>query len=151
MGQVVVRWSTLNDKRRVILSSRQHLTGEKTIGIYALYDNSGLIYIGHSSDLLVRIRNHTKKHTFAKVKLFKSLIEAKQTEEKLIRRLRPPLNKDFVKTDIETKLFTCTMEIDVWKAIKIKHAVKDIPVADIVNQALRKQLERWVLIGNEAS
>ena len=39
----------------------------------------------------------------------------------------------------------------VWKAIKIKHAVKDMPVADIVNDALRKQMGRWIEIGNEAS
>jgi hypothetical protein len=60
------------------------------------------------------------------------------------------MNKDFTKVETETKSFSCALELDVWKAIKIKHAVKDVPVSDIVNEALREQLERWVEIGNEA-
>jgi len=52
---------------------------------------------------------------------------------------------------VETKAFSCQLEIDVWKALKIKHAIKDKPVADIVNESLREQLKRWVEIGNQAS
>lgn len=120
-------------------------------GVYALYNETGLIYIGHSSDIITRITNHEKEHTLAKIKLFEGLTKAKEVEEKLIRRLKPPMNKDFTKVETETKTFSCALELDVWKAIKIKHAVKDMPVADIVNDALKKQLKRWVEIGNEAS
>jgi len=120
------------------------------IGLYALYDKNGLIYIGHSTDVPRRVRTHDKKHEVAKYRKMNSLTEARSLEEQLIRRLKPRMNKDFTKTEVETKTFSCALELDVWKAIKIKHAVKDIPVSDIVNEALRIQLERWVEIGNEA-
>ena len=120
-------------------------------GVYALYNEAGLIYIGHSSDIITRVNNHEKEHTLAKIKLFRSLTKAKAVEEKLIRRLTPPMNKDYTRPETETKAFSCALELDVWKAIKIKHAVKDMPVADIVNDALRKQMGRWIDIGNEAS
>ena len=63
---------------------------------------------------------------------------------------RVSLHKPFVGLYALYETFSCALELDVWKAIKIKHAVKDVPVSDIVNEALRKQLERWVEIGNEA-
>jgi len=152
MGEIVKKatWCILDDRMQTVLAVEQHLSYNKPIGVYALYNETGLIYIGHSSDLLPRINNHEKEHTFAKIKLFKGLTEAKEVEEKLIRRLKPPMNKDFTKVEMETKNFSCALELDVWKAIKIKHAVKDMPVADIVNEALKKQLKRWVEIGNEA-
>ena len=136
---------------RLWVNVEQNLSGIKPIGVYALYNETGLIYIGHSSDIITRITNHEKAHTLAKIKLFEGLTEAKEVEEKLIRRLKPPMNKDFTKVETETKNFSCALELDVWKAIKIKHAVKDVPVADIVNEALREQLERWIEIGNQAS
>ena len=120
------------------------------VGLYALYDEKGLIYIGHSTDVPRRVCRHDKKHKTAKYRKMNSLTEARNLEEKLIRRLKPSLNKDFTRAEIETKTFSCALELDVWKAIKIKHAVKDVPVSDIVNEALREQLERWVEIGNEA-
>ena len=120
------------------------------VGLYALYDKNGLIYIGHSTDVPRRVRSHDKKHSAAKYRKINSLTEARNLEEKLIRRLKPSLNKDFTRAEVETKTFSCALELDVWKAIKIKHAVKDVPVSDIVNEALREQLERWVEIGNEA-
>jgi len=119
------------------------------VGIYALYDGE-LIYIGHSVDVPKRVKRHNKEYQFAKYKKMDSLMSARELEEKLIRRLKPIMNKDFTKDTLETKAFSCALELDVWKAIKIKHAVKDVPVGDIVNQALREQLKRWVDIGNEA-
>ena len=121
------------------------------IGLYALYSGKTLIYIGHSSNVPKRLRTHEHSYQNAKYKEIHSLVEARYLEEKLIRRLKPPMNKDFTKVETETKNFSCALELDVWKAIKIKHAVKDVPVADIVNEALREQLERWIEIGNEAS
>jgi|TARA_R110000824_G_scaffold45302_1_gene131119 hypothetical protein len=121
------------------------------VGLYALYDiRDKLLYIGHSTDVPRRIRTHSHKHKYAKYKRIKSLTGARKLEEDLIRRLKPSLNKDFTKIEVETKLFSCSLELDVWRAIKIKHAVKDVPVSDIINEALREQLERWVEIGNEA-
>ena len=108
---------------------------EPFIGLYALYDEKGLIYIGHSTDVPRRVCRHDKKHKTAKYRKMNSLTEARNLEEKLIRRLKPSLNKDFTRAEIETKTFSCALELDVWKAIKIKHAVKDVPVSDIVNEA----------------
>jgi len=148
VGEITYKWRELDKDLR----SRVQRTfpNNKFKGVYALYDKTGLIYIGHSSDIITRVNNHEKAHTLAKIKLFDGLTEAKEIEEKLIRRLKPPMNKDFTKVETETKTFSCALELDVWKAIKIKHAVKDMPVADIVNDALREQLKRWVEIGNEA-
>jgi len=151
MGKITYKWYKLDHQMRLWVNVEQNLSGIKPIGVYALYNETGLIYIGHSSDIITRITNHEKEHTLAKIKLFNGLTEAKEIEEKLIRRLKPPMNKDFTKVEMETKTFSCALELDVWKAIKIKHAVKDMPVADIVNDALREQLERWIEIGNEAS
>ena len=151
MGKITYKWYNLDHQMRLWVNVEQNLSGIKPIGVYALYDKTGLIYIGHSSDIITRVTNHEKAHTLAKIKLFKGLTEAKEVEEKLIRRLKPPMNKDFTKVETETKNFSCALELDVWKAIKIKHAVKDVPVADIVNEALREQLERWIEIGNQAS
>jgi predicted GIY-YIG superfamily endonuclease len=151
MGKITYKWYKLDHQMRLWVNVEQNLSGIKPIGVYALYNETGLIYIGHSSDIITRITNHEKEHTLAKIKLFEGLTKAKEVEEKLIRRLKPPMNKDFTKVETETKTFSCALELDVWKAIKIKHAVKDMPVADIVNDALREQLERWIEIGNEAS
>ena len=151
MGKIAYKWYKLDHQMRLWVNVEQNLSSIKPIGVYALYDKTGLIYIGHSSDIITRVTNHEKAHTLAKIKLFKGLTEAKEIEEKLIRRLKPPMNKDFTKVETETKNFSCALELDVWKAIKIKHAVKDVPVADIVNEALKEQLKRWVEIGNEAS
>ena len=121
------------------------------MGLYALYDEKdNLIYIGHSTDVPYRVKRHDKKHAYAKCKEMDDLAVTQKLEIKLIRRLKPPLNKDFTRGESETKAFSCALELDVWKAIKIKHAVKDMPVADIVNDALRKQMGRWIEIGNEA-
>jgi predicted GIY-YIG superfamily endonuclease len=148
MGVITYKWREFDED----LMNRVQRTfkNNKFKGVYALYNETGLIYIGHSSDIITRVTHHEKAHTLAKIKLFKGLTEAKEAEEKLIRRLKPPMNKDFTKVEMETKTFSCALELDVWKAIKIKHAVKDMPVADIVNEALKKQLKRWVEIGNEA-
>jgi len=151
MGKITYKWYKLDHQMRLWVNVEQNLSGIKPIGVYALYNETGLIYIGHSSDIITRVTHHEKAHTLAKIKLFNGLTEAKEVEEKLIRRLKPPMNKDFTKVEMETKTFSCALELDVWKAIKIKHAVKDMPVADIVNDALREQLERWIEIGNEAS
>lgn len=151
MGKITYKWYKLDHQMRLWVNVEQNLSGIKPIGVYALYNETGLIYIGHSSDIITRVTHHEKAHTLAKIKLFNGLTEAKEVEEKLIRRLKPPMNKDFTKVETETKTFSCALELDVWKAIKIKHAVKDMPVADIVNDALREQLERWIEIGNEAS
>ena len=148
MGKIIYKWGELNKDLRSRV--KKTFPNNKFKGVYALYDKTGLIYIGHSSDIITRVTNHEKEHTLVKIKLFDGLTEAKEVEEKLIRRLKPPMNKDFTKVETETKAFSCALELDVWKAIKIKHAVKDMPVADIVNEALREQLERWVEIGNEA-
>ena len=125
---------------------------EPFIGLYALYDEKGLIYIGHSTDVPRRVRLHDKKHEYAKYRKINSLTEARNLEEKLIRRLKPSLNKDFTKKELvaESKRFSCYLDLDVWRAIKIKRALEDVNVGDIVNEALREQLERWVKIGNEA-
>tara|TARA_R110002020_G_scaffold321866_2_gene537735 strand:- start:788 stop:1198 length:411 start_codon:yes stop_codon:yes gene_type:complete len=125
---------------------------EPFIGLYALYDEKGLIYIGHSSDVPRRVRLHDKKHEYAKYRKFNSLTDAMNLEKKLIRRLKPSLNKDFTKKELvaESKRFSCYLDLDVWRAIKIKRALEDVNVGDIVNEALREQLERWVKIGNEA-
>lgn len=120
------------------------------IGLYALYNKDTLVYIGHSTNVPKRLRTHEHGYQNAKYKKMGSLVEARHLEERLIRRLKPSMNKDFTKVETETKSFSCALELDVWKAIKIKHAVKDVPVSDIVNEALREQLERWVEIGNEA-
>jgi len=121
------------------------------VGLYALYDKRDeLLYIGHSTEVPKRVRLHDKKHEYAKYKKIKSLTEARALEEKLIRRLKPWLNKDFTRVESETKRFSCFLDLDVWRAIKIKHALKDVTVSDIVNEALREQLERWVEIGNKA-
>ena len=151
MGKIAYKWYKLDHHMRLWVNVEQNLSSIKPIGVYALYDKTGLIYIGHSSDIITRVTNHEKEHTLAKIKLFEGLTKAKEIEEKLIRRLKPPMNKDFTKVETETKNFSCALELDVWKAIKIKHAVKDVPVADIVNEALKEQLKRWVEIGNEAS
>jgi len=119
------------------------------VGLYALYDD-GLVYIGHSTDVPKRIKAHDKKHQFAKYKKMDSLMDARELEQRFIRKLKPIMNKDFTKANVETKAFSCALELDVWKAIKIKHAVRELSVADIVNQALREQLRRWVEIGNKA-
>tara|TARA_R100000315_G_C5233460_1_gene144535 strand:- start:466 stop:870 length:405 start_codon:yes stop_codon:yes gene_type:complete len=120
-------------------------------GIYALYLDHKLIYIGYSTSVPSRLKKHEISYDLAKYKKIDDHNQAKALEEKLIRRLTPSFNKDFIRPDVETKAFSCQLELDVWKAIKIKHAIKDKSVADIVNEALREQLKRWVEIGNQAS
>jgi len=120
-------------------------------GVYALYQNHTLVYIGYSTNVFTRLKKHEISYDLAKYKQVDDHNIAKALEEKLIKRLTPSFNKDFIKPDVETKAFSCQLELDVWKALKIKHAIKDKPVADIVNEALREQLKRWVDIGNQAS
>ncbi len=133
-------WRKFNPKKR----------GNFT-GIYALYQDHNLVYIGYTTNVYSRLRKHEISYDLAKYKQVDDHNIAKALEEKLIKRLTPSFNKDFIKPDVETKAFSCQLELDVWKALKIKHAIKDKPVADIVNEALREQLKRWVEIGNQAS
>jgi len=127
----------------------------KIVGVYALYQKDSmkelkLVYIGHSSDVYNRLNSHEKDFDFAKIILDESLISARDREVKLIKRLKPKLNKDFTNDINDTKPFSCTLEIDVWRGVKIKNAVQDIPINKIVNDALRVYLERWIEIGNQA-
>tara|TARA_R110002012_G_scaffold214879_1_gene385978 strand:- start:393 stop:842 length:450 start_codon:yes stop_codon:yes gene_type:complete len=148
MGKVVSSWKIFSDD--LAESVDRAFSKNKFTGIYALYDAKGLIYIGHSSNIIDRLKHHEKSYVMAKYKLISGLTAAKEIEEKLIKRLNPIKNKNFTSEWSETKAITCTIEIDVWKAIKIKSAVKDEPINKIVNDALKNRLERWIKIGNEA-
>lgn len=125
------------------------------MGVYALYQKNSskeleLVYIGHSSDVYNRLNSHEKDFDFARISVDESLISARDREVKLIKRLKPRLNKDFTTDLNDTKQFSCVLDVDVWRGVKIKNAVQDIPINKIVNDALRVHLERWIEIGNQA-
>ena len=126
--------------------------GDKSItGIYALYDNTGLIYIGHSTRIFARLKNHEKKFLYAKYKIVQGLEEAQAVEKKLIQRLRPAQNKEYIKTfEGETKRFNSEIDLDVYTALKIKASVKDVPVSLIVNEILREKLKKWIEFAEQA-
>ena len=129
-----------------------NLGHQRHTGVYALYDKSGLIYIGHSTWLFNRIRTHEKEHSYAKFKVIFSLEEAQAIEKKLIQRLRPAQNKEYIKTfEGKTKRFNSEIDLDVYNALKIKAAIKDLPVSRIVNDVLRKSLKKWIQIAKKAN
>jgi len=129
-----------------------NLGHQKHTGVYALYDETGLIYIGHSTRLFDRIKTHEKEHSYAKFKVLFSLEEAQALEKKLIQRLRPAQNKEYIKTfEGKTKRFNSEIDLDVYNALKIKAAIKDSPVSRIVNDALRKSLKKWIQIAKKAN
>tara|TARA_R100001594_G_scaffold144455_1_gene193533 strand:+ start:681 stop:1136 length:456 start_codon:yes stop_codon:yes gene_type:complete len=128
-----------------------NLGHQKHTGVYALYDKTGLIYIGHSTRLFDRIKTHEKEYSYAKFKVLFSLDEAQAVEKKLIQRLKPRLNKEYIKTfDTKTKRFNSEIDIDVYNALKIKAAIKDMPVSRVVNDALRSKLKKWINIAKKA-
>ena len=130
-------WYKYDDDTRINLGHQKHT------GVYALYDNSGLIYIGHSTNLFSRFKNHEKGFTYAKYKITLDLDTAQQSERKLIARLKPTQNKIFVPMhDTETKRFNCEIDMDVYQALKIKSSIRDIPVSLIVNDILEKKLKK---------
>lgn len=139
------RWYNFDD------DTKRYLGDKSLTGIYALYDNSGLIYIGHSTRIFARLRTHEKKFLNAKFKIVDSLEEAQSIEKKLIRRLRPPQNKEYIKTfEGETKRFNSEIDLDVYTALKIKASVKDVPVSIIVNEILREKLKKWIKFAEQA-
>ena len=133
-------------------ATEANLSHQKHTGVYALYDKTGLIYIGHSTRLFDRIKTHEKEFSYAKFKVLFSLDEAQAIEKKLIQRLKPAQNKEYIKTfENKTKRFNSEINIDVYNALKIKAAIKDLPVSRIVNDALRKSLKKWIQIAKKAN
>ena len=131
--------------------NEESLGHKKMTGVYALYDESGLIYIGHSTRIFDRIKTHEKEHKYAKFKICVSLEKAQAIEKRLIQRLKPRLNKEYIKTfDTKTKRFNSEIDIDVYNALKIKAAIKDMPVSRLVNDALRSKLKKWINIAKKA-
>jgi excinuclease UvrABC nuclease subunit len=66
-----------------------------SMGVYFLFYNNTLIYIGQSKQILIRVSNHfyTKNFTsFSFVKCNK-ISEAEILEREFIKKFNPPLNK----------------------------------------------------------
>ena len=64
------------------------------IGIYFLYKNEQLVYIGQSTDILLRIRNHFKEKDFDNYSYFECEIsKLNQVERLFIEKYTPLLNK----------------------------------------------------------
>jgi len=139
-------WYTYDEDVEMNLGHQKH------IGVYALYDDNGLIYIGHSVKVFQRIKTHEKEHKYAKFKVLLNLEEAQASEKKLIRRLGPKLNKEFIKTfKGKTKRFNSELDLDVYNAIKIKATIKNKPIGRIANEALKKSLKKWIEIAKKAN
>lgn len=131
--------------------TKMNIGHQKHTGVYALYDHKGLIYIGHSTNLFHRLKTHEKQYNYAKYKITLDLELAQEAEKKLIQRLKPQENKDYMKTfEVKTKRFNSEVELDVYNALKIKAAIKDKPVSKIVNDILRKRLKKWIEIAKKA-
>tara|TARA_Y100000004_G_C8617415_1_gene287367 strand:+ start:45 stop:494 length:450 start_codon:yes stop_codon:yes gene_type:complete len=138
-------WYTYDDDAVI------NLGHQKLIGIYALYDKSGLIYIGHSTNLIHRLTTHEKDFAYAKYKITLDIEAAQTSERKLIERLRPVQNKDYVSTlKGETKQINCTIDLNVYKAAKVKASMKDTPLSKVVNDALEKSLKKWIEFAKQA-
>jgi hypothetical protein len=63
-------------------------------GVYALYRESRLIYVGHSGNVRDRLLNHRRRFSFdvAKVAPTDDRRERQRLERKLLFRLRPSCN-----------------------------------------------------------
>lgn len=63
-------------------------------GVYALYRNGRLLYIGQTNDLHCRILEQRRRFEFDAVKVCPTpnRLERQRLERRLLYRLRPPLN-----------------------------------------------------------
>jgi hypothetical protein len=70
-------------------------------GVYALYHNGALVYVGRTWNFASRISGHRHRFQFdiIKTKWTKTQREAKWIERKLLFRLRPPRNRT-IPTDL---------------------------------------------------
>lgn len=64
------------------------------IGVYFLYKNNQLVYIGQSTDILLRVRNHFKEKDFDSYSYFECELEKlNEVERFLIEKYTPKLNR----------------------------------------------------------
>jgi len=73
----------------------------KLEGVYFLYHNDTIVYIGKSKNIYDRVSQHRKDKQFNKVKsiIFKDASNIDLYEPYLINKYKPALNKDFIRDD----------------------------------------------------
>ena len=72
----------------------------KESGIYVLYDDEEIVYIGKSTNIYNRIQQHKKDKVFTSVKsiIFKEEGNIDLYEPYLIKKYKPKYNKEFIDT-----------------------------------------------------
>jgi len=118
-------------------------------GVYAMYNqDDNIIYIGHSKQLLTRIKNHEKsgEYAYLKQKYTLTIDDAQKLESRLIKRLKPSLNRA-LSQGVESETYT-TMNLkvreDLHRALKIYCAGNDVKIPEGVFMILRKALKEEI-------
>jgi len=116
-------------------------------GIYAMYDTDNrLIYIGQSKDVRYRVSKHPKRSKYAsiKVKYINTYDERIKLEEKLIRRLKPKLNRHLKgsKSLHATSKIRLELREDLIKALRLYATMHDCSLADACYKIMRQELNQ---------
>ena len=97
-GDVMSRWQAFGVPCRTTLRGRRRWTVPEESGIYAVSENTSLVYVGSSVNLRLRIGQHfTRAHWPSSVTVKVSLSETdwRARERRLIERLRPRDNRQW--------------------------------------------------------
>lgn len=116
-------------------------------GIYAMYDtDKRLIYIGQSKDVNYRVSKHPKRSKYASIKVrhIKSYDERINLEEKLIRRLKPKLNRHLKGSKISYVTARVRLELreDLIKALRLYATMHSLSLADACYKIMRQELSQ---------
>jgi|TARA_B100001094_G_scaffold208977_1_gene202897 excinuclease UvrABC nuclease subunit len=116
-------------------------------GIYAMYDTDNrLIYIGQSKDVNYRVSKHPKRSKYASIKVrhIKSYDERINLEERLIRRLKPKLNRHLKGSKVSYVTARVRLELreDLIKALRLYATMHSLSLANACYEIMRQELSQ---------
>jgi excinuclease UvrABC nuclease subunit len=116
-------------------------------GIYAMYDEDNcLIYIGQSKNVNHRVKKHPKRSKYASIKVrhINTYDERIKLEERLIRRLKPKLNRHLKGSKVSYATARIRLELreDLVKALRLYATMHNLSLADASYKIMRQELEQ---------
>lgn len=106
-------------------------------GVYVLYENGSILYIGASKDIRKRFSNHrVKEWDTVKIKPMGTFGAAHTLEEKLIAKLDPPFNSHGSRRVELSTRHRVTIDHELYKKVRDFCINNGFKITDFVNEML---------------
>lgn len=106
-------------------------------GVYAMYKDGEIIYIGASKDIRKRFSNHTIKNwDYVKIKPMTTFGAAHTLEERLISKIHPPFNANGSRRTELGSRHRVTIDHDLYTQIRALCFGNGLKITDFINEVL---------------